>query len=615
MSGYKNLNSKTGKGRQLFVLFAWGVVLIVVAAIAVADMGQSQISAQADESLDAAGAVLLGKNEAAGVDVNSGEASVSASATLQSIKFNKEEGIKEALRILATLYQKNIVPSATVDGVLGFTTLKEVTFEEAMGAILGSNFVYEQDGNLIRVYTKEEYRKIKEDKNRMICKVFTLYYITAAEAMQLVAPVLSGAGTVKGSTPAQTVVPTGESISVGSGGGDAMALNDTIVILDYPENIAEMEKLLKELDVRPRQVLVEATILSATLNEGMKLGVDLNFLGGVSLNGDMGTETIVSGTTVSRGREATTPIKQIGTGVPGAAVETAGFTVAGRSGLRIGITAGPATAFINALEEVTDTTILANPKILAVNKQLGQVYIGNKIGYMSQTTQTQTSTTQQVEFLDTGTKLSFRPYIGNDGYIRMDIHPKDSSGTLKANNIPDEYSTELATNIMVKDGQTIVIGGLFRDVVVTSRNQVPLLGDVPLVGVLFRSTDDTVQREEVIVLLTPHIIEEPEETNSEARVDDARRKRFGAKDELQFAGRSKLAEDYYAKAARYYVDGKPEAAMKELEFVLTIRPTYLEAIRLKERIIAETKPDEVEKLERIMLEKIDQREAPNWQRR
>lgn len=394
-----------------------------------------------------------------------------------------------------------------------------------------------------------------------------------------------------------------------------MALNDTIVILDYPENIAEMEELLKELDVRPRQVLVEATILSATLNEGMKLGVDLNFLGGVSLNGDMGTETIVSGTTVSRGREATTPIKQIGTGVPGAAVETAGFTVAGRSGLRIGITAGPATAFINALEEVTDTTILANPKILAVNKQLGQVYIGNKIGYMSQTTQTQTSTTQQVEFLDTGTKLSFRPYIGNDGYIRMDIHPKDSSGTLKANNIPDEYSTELATNIIVKDGQTIVIGGLFRDVVVTSRNQVPLLGDVPLVGVLFRSTDDTVQREEVIVLLTPHIIEEPEETNSEARVDDARRKRFGAKDELQFAGRSKLAEDYYAKAARYYVDGKPEAAMKELEFVLTIRPTYLEAIRLKERIIAETKPDEVEKLERIMLEKIDQREAPNWQRR
>ena len=597
----KTSNRKTKNRSKLFVV---GFVLVVIAAVAVGDVGQGPVYARANEGVDAVN-----------IGVSSVGADASVGGTIQSIKFNKDEGIKEALRILAAMYRKNIVPSARVDGVLGFTTLNDVTFEEAMDAILGETFKYEQRGNLIKVYTKDEYKKIMEDTDRMVYKVFTLYYISAAEAMELISPILSGAGTIKASSPAETIVPTGESITAGSGGGDTMALNDTVVILDYPENIAEAEKMLKELDVRPKQVLVEATILSATLTEGMKLGVDLNFLGGVSLTGDMGTETIVAESTVDRGREATTPIGQIAAGVDGSAIETAGFAAIGASGLRVGVTSGDVAAFITALETVTDTTVLANPKILAVNKQLGQVYIGTKIGYLSQTTQTQTSTTQQVEFLDTGTKLSFRPYIGDDGYIRMDIHPKDSSGTLKANDIPDEFSTELATNVMVRDGQTVVIGGLFRDVVVTSRSQVPLLGDIPIIGALFRGTTDSTQRQEVIVLLTPHIIEEPEETNSAARVDDIRRKRFGAKDELQWIGRARLAEDRYALAAKYYIEGNNESAMRELSVVLALRPAYLEAIRLKERIIAETDPDEVEKLERIVIDNVEREESSRWQRR
>jgi type IV pilus assembly protein PilQ len=527
--------------------------------------------------------------------------------------FNCEEdfGIRKALAMLGSMCQKNIVPSPGVDGQLAFRSLRDVTFEEAMDAILGENFVYEEKGNLIKVYTREEYKKIKENPERMVYKVFTLYYMSAAEAVKLIVPVLSSAGTVQASSPTETVGTTGESITTGSGGGDTMALNDTIVILDYPENIAEVEKLLNELDIRPKQVLVEATILSATLVEGMELGIDLNFFNGVSLTGTESSAADAYNSAVS----AQTPLEQIASGGRGTPLETAGFASVGGGGLRIGVSSGELAAIITAIEEVTDTTVLANPKILAVNKQLGQVYIGTKIGYNSQTTQTQTSTTQQVEFLDTGTKLSFRPYIGNDGYIRMDIHPKDSSGSLKANDIPDEFSTELATNIIVKDGQTVVIGGLFRDVVVTTRSQIPVLGDLPLVGAAFRGTSDSVTRQEVIVLLTPHIIENPEQINSEARADDIRRKRFGAKGELQWTGRSKLAEDRYAKAVSYYLDGDTDSAMKELQTVLKLRPSYLEAIRLKERIIAETNPEKVEKLERIMLEEVDRNEAPKWLRR
>jgi Flp pilus assembly secretin CpaC len=197
----------------------------------------------------------------------------------------------------------------------------------------------------------------------------------------------------------------------------------------------------------------------------------------------------------------------------------------------------------------------------------------------------------------------------------MDIHPKDSSGDLKVNNIPDETSAELVTNIMVKDGETIVIGGLFRDTIKANKTKIPLLGDLPFVGVIFRGNADQMKREEVIVLLTPHIIEEPSETEGLARAEDVSRKRYGAKEAMQPIGGPALAEDCYANAVKYYLQGKYGFAMRQLAVTLKLRPTYLEAIRLKERIIAETRPDDVDKMERIMMEVMDKKDTEKWLRR
>ncbi len=528
--------------------------------------------------------------------------------------FNCEEdfGIRKALAMLGSMCGRNIVPSPAVDGQLAFRSLRDVTFEEAMNAILGDNFVYREEGNLIKVYTKDEYTKIMENPDRRVYKVFTLYYISAAEASKLISPILSANAVVQASTPSEKVATTGDSITSGSDAGDTMALNDTLVILDYPEKVAEAEKLVKQLDVRPQQVLVEAAILSANLAEGMKLGVDLNFFNGVSLTGSTSQGQI--GSTDQISTTATTPIAQVAAGGPGTPIETTGFAAIGGSGLRIGVTSRDFAAFITALEESTDTTLLANPKILAVNKQLGQVYIGTKIGYVSQTTQNQTSTTQQVQFLDTGTKLSFIPFISDDGYIRMTIHPKDSSGTLKADNIPDETSTELATNIIVKDGQTIVIGGLFRDVTVTSRSQIPLLGDLPLIGAAFRGTTDTVQRQEVIILLTPHIINGPDDGNSVAKVEDINRKRYGAKEELQWFSRSRTAEDQYETAAKLYKLGDSEGALKHLNAALALRPSYMEALRLKDNILSQIDPDKESSQGYKATESVEMKESPEWRR-
>ena len=601
----ENSNSKIKNRSNLFV---WGFILVVMAAIAVGGVGQGPIEAGTNEGIEA------------GVDISSGEDG-SVGGMVQSFTFDKEKvkTVRDALRVLSALYKKNIAPSPNVSGVLGFTRLYDVTFEEAMDAVLGPNLKYEQASKVIKVYTREEYKKIKEDKDRMIYKVFTLYYITAEEASKLIKPVLSGAGDIQSSTAAEGGISIGkEGVSGSKGGGNNMAWHDTIVVYDYPENIAKAEEVIAVLDVKPKQVLIEATILSATLTEGMELGIDLNFLAGVSLTGTDATPDLVpDGTTPQRGDAATTPISQIGAGVIGTPIETAGFAHVGGSGLRIGVTMGDFTALITALESVTDITVLANPKILALNKQAGTVFIGQELGYRDRTTidASGQATVGEVSFYQTGTKLSFRPYIGNDGYIRMDIYPQDSSGELDSEGIPRKTTAELMTNIMVKDGQTIVIGGLFRDAITSTRSQIPLLGDLPLVGAAFRGTTDSTVRQEIIVMLTPHIITEPEDTDADARVADIGRKRYGARMALQWAGRARLAEDRYTEAVKHYIEGDSKTALDKVNFVLELRPTYLEALRLKERIISEAAPDDVTIIERVMVDVIEREEANKWMRR
>jgi type IV pilus assembly protein PilQ len=347
----------------------------------------------------------------------------------------------------------------------------------------------------------------------------------------------------------------------------------------------------------------------------MELGVDLNFMAGFSLDGTEATDDLVSGGTIDRGTSASSPIGDIDA-APGTPIETFGFAAAGGTGLRVGISCGDMRVFISALETVTDTTILANPKVLAVNKQEGTVLIGRNLGYR-QTSSISSAGTEvegEVLFLPTGTQLVFRPYIGNDGYIRMDIYPKDSTAELDADGVPQETTAELRTNVMVKDGETIVLGGLFRDVTVAGRQQVPLLGDIPIIGSVFRSTIDRTQREEVIILLTPHIIDAADQTEAAAREADINRKRYGARRTIQGISRARLAEDHYTNAVKLYTDGNSREALSELDNALDLRPTYLEAIKLKERIIGEVTPDEVGQIERIMIGVIEREDTTLWHR-
>jgi type IV pilus assembly protein PilQ len=487
--------------------------------------------------------------------------------SIQTISFKKDMPIKDALRMLAQMYEKNIVPSASVDGIVTVTNLYDVTFDEALQAILGTH-KYESKGNFIKVYTNEEYMA---DEDRFEHAMITLYYINSDEAEKLATPLLSEFGKIGATTAAPTEMEAGKS-------GDTLAVHDRLVISDYPENIERIREVLSEVDTQPQQVLLEVTIMKAQLTEDTQFGIDWSNIDGLTNGG----------------------------------VDFQGGV------LEVGISIDDITGLITASENVDDTAILANPKILALNKQAGKLIIGDEEGYEDTTTQNQSgSTTQSIAFLESGTILEFRPFIGKDGLIRMELSPEQSTSffTGPLQTIPNKTTTNIITNVLVKDGQTIVLGGLFQEETTLGFSQVPIIGDIPFVGELFKGETDTSQRTELIVLITPHIIVSPDQVDGDERMEDVLRMNHEMRQNLIWLSRAKLDEMRYADAVELYTNGQPEAALAKLNSPLNIKRNYLEEVRLKERIIRETQPEQVQNIERIMLRAIEKEESDKWFRR
>jgi type IV pilus assembly protein PilQ len=242
--------------------------------------------------------------------------------------------------------------------------------------------------------------------------------------------------------------------------------------------------------------------------------------------------------------------------------------------------------FVSALETVGDTSVLANPKLLVVDRQRGEVLIGQRQGYKT-TTVSQGISSETIEFLETGTRLVVRPYVCKDGNIRLELHPEESTGGLDASGLPQESTTTVTSNVVVRDGHTIVIGGLFREETGDTRKQIPLLGNLPHVGVLFRNTSDATDRKEIIVLITPHLIQQdPDEAISQQIRDDVERFRLGQRNGLRWWGRNRLASSCLQEARVAMAAGNHEKAMWYTDMSLSMNPTMEEGLRLKEQMTA-----------------------------
>lgn len=363
----------------------------------------------------------------------------------------KDADLVDVIKMLSERGGYNIVTGSDVSGKVTLD-LHNVTVDEALNAALKINgYGIEKIGKIMFVRPSGTIKDLPEEVPPLQLRSYRVTYIDAAEIL----PVLQ-----------QNITKYGK-VSINKS-------NNVIIVEDTEENIKKIEKIIKEVDINPRQVLIEAKILEIRLNDDTQLGVDWS--------------------------------QVFKSGKASMSVEGKNFTLpssTGTPGLFFSAVTPHFQMFLDALRERGDLKTLATPRLIALDNKESQIIIGGRLGYRVTTTINQV-TTESVEFLDIGTMLRITPRIGDNGNIYLRIYPKISDGVI-TQGLPSETTTEVTTEVLVKDGESVFIGGLIRDRKEKVRKQIPILGDIPILGHLFGRTTETLNKAETIILITPHI--------------------------------------------------------------------------------------------------------------
>lgn len=485
-----------------------------------------------------------------------------------------DKDIREVLQQLSKLGGLNILVSNSVEGKVS-AVVQNVDINAALDAILRSTgYVAERDGKFIYVGKPEDFIAMRTAADRVGTRIYRPNYITAKELQTFLTPLLSnGVGKISVTSPATV----GIAVDTSGAGGDNFASGEAVLVQDYEAVLAEIDQIVRELDARPLQVSIEAMVLSVTLNDKNKFGVDFQLL--------RNQQHVRFGT----GTPRVEPLNGAGTANPQTGGTVGEFRFDG-GGLKFAFLDSSLGAFITALETIGDTNIIATPRLMCLNKQKAEILIGAQIGYQT-TTVTQTFSTQTVQFLDVGTQLRLRPYISTDGTIRMEVHPELSTGSVSPQGIPSKNVTQVTTNIMCQDGSTVVIGGLMQESLQTDINQVPLIGSMPVIGPLFRTKADQTTRNEVLVLITPRIVYDPEyNQDSVISQEDYTRRHAVVSDSRITGTKVVMSRRYVARAEDAAQAGDTRRALRLARLAVHIDPENREAIRLRERLIASLGP-------------------------
>ena len=464
--------------------------------------------------------------------------------------------VREILNLLGQQGGLNILASSSVEGTVS-ASLTGVDVDSALEAILRSTgFQARRDGAFIYVGTAADFQNMEYTLDRISTRIYRPNYITPMELRNLIAPMTSPTAKISVSTPSNVGIGSNNS----DAGGDNFAGGDVLIVRDYEVVLAQIDQLVDEVDQRPLQVAIEAMILSVRLDDRNSMGVDFEALF------DGNSSRLISGS----------PLDGLG------AIDVT------QGGLKFGFLDSSLALFIEALETVGDTNVIASPHLMCMNKQRAEILIGSQLGYVS-TTVTENAATQAIEFLEVGTQLRIRPFISRDGMIRMEVHPELSTGSVRVEDgftLPDKEVTQVTTNIMVQDGSTVIIGGLIREDLGTNISQIPLLGSLPLVGVGFRHKNETIDRREIIVLITPRIMFEPEayRDGAEAACQYHQRQAIYA-DKMSPIGRRYYGRRFLRLARRAWNAGDAYSALSHINMSIHFDPSSLEAIALRSEVI------------------------------
>lgn len=385
---------------------------------------------------------------------------------------------------------------------------------DALKSEVGRTLVEPDSGTVVIMDTPDRLKEIEkaiatlEQKN--VVRVFILKYAKAKEVEDQLKPQLDGK-------------------KVGSIKADERS--NQVIVQALPDRMQTIATLISALDTKTKEILLDTQIIKVKLSDNLDQGIQWQGL--ASLGKELGLMYLgsypYSVMQVAQTAAGTVLPTRYGFSQANAANGIGEYPFSGNTNsniggsavvpgdsMHLGLISGKRDldVLVKYLQTLGKTQILSNPKIAVVNNQEARIHVGERQAYITSTTtkgQAVDTISEEVNFVDVGIQLAVTPTINDDGYVTMKVKPEVSSVvdfliTPSKNKIPIIDTSMAESTVMVKDGTTIIIGGLRREDKTSSYGQIPYLGKIPIIGFLFKSGSGKVERTELLIMLTPHIL-------------------------------------------------------------------------------------------------------------
>ncbi len=400
----------------------------------------------------------------------------------------RDADIRNVLKVLAYKSGVNIIAGPEVIGQVNIQ-LKDVPWQKALEVVLSTyGYGYDKKGSIIMVTTIDNLKKRREDAKSLAdqepitTETFIFNYAKAEDALKTIDKMKSARGSV-----------------------NFDQRTNSIIVSDVESNLAFIREVVKKLDEITPQVLIEARIIETALNNDENLGLKWPSTFGGKVTFPNRPHSFPWSTSA----DTYLPDAQYNTAVvaPGAGVDmTYGI-----------ISADMLSMTLDMLQSRTNTNVVSNPKIVTLDNQPAKISVGSKYPlpkYSYSDTQDKL-TVSGWEYIEYGMVFSVTPHMNGKGMITLDIEPviTDEAGTVPFSfgtgdptNVPVLSMESAKTNVMIKDGETLVIAGMIKDKKTKTIQKVPFLGSIPFLGKLFQHKTDSIRKTEMMIFLTPRII-------------------------------------------------------------------------------------------------------------
>ena len=445
----------------------------------------------------------------------------------------KDADIRNVLKIISYKCGVNIVATPEVIGNVTIR-LVDVPWEKALEVILKTyGFGFERIGNIITVAPIDKLTEQRKQEVELaqvqptVTEVFILEYLDAKDAKKALDPLISPRGRI-------TVLEMTGQAGWEFGGTElakrqrraeeTMGRSKTLIVSDVPPVLDKIKEVVAKIDVKPQQIAIETRIVEVNHDYLIDVGFDF----GTGSGGATGAS--ITGITVDKTSETGSPVSTLGAKAITSQVASSVFnpeqtTISGKypysTGLELlfqKLSGNQFEVLIHALEENVHTNTLSAPRIITLNNQEASILVGTKYPILKseESTQAEYTVTRTLDYYqDIGIQLNVVPQISGKDYINMIIHPAVTASTSGVGSTASVYypiitTREAETRVIMKDGETVVIGGLLKDVKSTSVIGIPLLKDIPFLGKLFRKDTEDTEKIDLLVFITAHIVKEDE---------------------------------------------------------------------------------------------------------